>query len=118
MQQWNPVNWKNHLCEIHLVTTILDTFLCNIALSYLSIFLMKMYFIVKYYLVLLHLYFSVAASICLGLVSVVFLKLVSYHMVNYWCRLNSVSAPKVRRRSASSDRSRRKSKKYFFLLPK
>lgn len=51
---------------------------------------------------------AVAASFVLGFVSIVFLKLVSYHMVNYWCRQNPISGNKTRRRSASSDRGRRK----------
>ncbi|XP_035224200.1 diacylglycerol O-acyltransferase 1-like [Stegodyphus dumicola] len=49
---------------------------------------------------------AVAASFVLGFVSIVFLKLISYHMVNYWCREKRVPAEKTRRRSVSSDRGR------------
>ncbi|GIY04925.1 diacylglycerol O-acyltransferase 1 [Caerostris extrusa] len=48
---------------------------------------------------------AVAASIVMGYVSIVSLKLVSYHMVNYWCRTNNLDPPK-RRRSVSSERDR------------
>lgn len=57
-------------------------------------------------------FLTVASSVILGFVSIVFLKLVSYHMVNYWCRQSPVSSAKTRRRSASSDRSKSKSKTF------
>ncbi|XP_071036199.1 diacylglycerol O-acyltransferase 1 isoform X2 [Parasteatoda tepidariorum] len=61
---------------------------------------------------------AVAASIVLGYVSVVFLKLVSYHMVNFWCResLSKKVIPdkRIRRRSVSSDRQRKDMMYYLF----
>ncbi|XP_054719754.1 diacylglycerol O-acyltransferase 1-like [Uloborus diversus] len=51
---------------------------------------------------------AVAASFVLGFVAIVFFKLISYHMVNFWCRESSSPTHKVRRRSVSSDRGRRK----------
>lgn len=54
--------------------------------------------------------YIVAASIVLGYVSIVFLKLISYHMVNFWCRESPVPIHKVRRRSVSSDRGRSRGK--------
>ncbi|CAL1265700.1 unnamed protein product [Larinioides sclopetarius] len=49
----------------------------------------------------------VAASIVMGHVSIVFLKLISYHMVNYWCRMNlAYPYRRLRRRSVSSERER------------
>ncbi|CAL1265703.1 unnamed protein product [Larinioides sclopetarius] len=50
---------------------------------------------------------AVAASIVMGHVSIVFLKLISYHMVNYWCRMNlAYPYRRLRRRSVSSERER------------
>lgn len=50
---------------------------------------------------------AVAASVVLGYVSIVFLKLISYHMVNYWCRGKVAEPKKKRRRSVSSERHNR-----------
>ncbi|KAG8201532.1 hypothetical protein JTE90_011207 [Oedothorax gibbosus] len=49
---------------------------------------------------------AVAASLALGYVSIVFLKLVSYHMVNYWCRMTPAQPSRSRRRSVSAERNR------------
>lgn len=45
----------------------------------------------------------VASSLALGCVTVLFLKLVSYHMVNLWCRQQRASRKHHRRRSSSGN---------------
>ncbi|GFX06452.1 diacylglycerol O-acyltransferase 1 [Trichonephila clavipes] len=51
---------------------------------------------------------AVAASIVMAYVSMVFLKLISYHMVNYWCRSNHTDPYRKRRRSFSTEREKQK----------
>lgn len=51
---------------------------------------------------------AVAASVVMGYVSMVFLKLISYHMVNYWCRSNHTDPYRKRRRSFSTEREKQK----------
>ncbi|XP_022256513.1 diacylglycerol O-acyltransferase 1-like [Limulus polyphemus] len=44
----------------------------------------------------------IGSSLALGFTSIVFLKLVSYHMVNYWCRQKKLQALNSRNRRRGS----------------